>query len=139
MSPQGLGSTTTTTTPVVPEETGGWTFALVARMVLLILAAEVGFLVFAYPLNAVVQIGEAFNTNQVAWIQTAFSLSSAVSAMIIGSLADRFGKRRVLVIAFAIGAVGLIISAAAPNFGVLVLGRILQSIALAIPAALPRA
>lgn len=116
---------------------GGWTWPLVGRIIIMILAAEIGYMVFTYPSNALVQIGAEFQTNQVAWLQTAYALTASVTAMIIGTLADRFGKRRIILVVLMIALIGLLLSAVAPNFGVLLVGRVLQSTTLALPFLLP--
>jgi MFS family permease len=100
--------------------------------VLLILPSELGFLVFAYPANALPAIAAAFQTDQVAWLQTALALSGAASATMTGKLADRYGKRRVLLATLMVTIAGLIISAAAPTFGILLVGRVLQGASLSV-------
>jgi MFS family permease len=115
----------------------GWSPALAVRVLILMLAAEAGYMVFAYPTNALVQIATAFKTDQVAWVLTSFSLAAAVSAMLIGNLADRLGKRRILLATLLVVLIGLLISTFAPSFGVLVLGRVLQAPSLALPFLLP--
>jgi MFS family permease len=115
----------------------GWSGTLVTRLIIMILTAEIGFMVFTFPANALVQIGAEFQTNQVAWLQTAFALTASVTAMIIGSMADRFGKRRVILVVLTIALAGLLISAFAPAFVFIIIGRILQSATLALPFLLP--
>ncbi|MFF2317927.1 MFS transporter [Arthrobacter sp. NPDC058097] len=116
---------------------GGWSPRLISVVALLVFTAELGFLAFAYPLIALPQIGEAFQTTQLAWLQTAYSLTAAVTAAIIGKLADRFGHRTVLLAVMTTVVIGLLVSAAAPNFGILIGGRVLQGTALSIPFLTP--
>lgn len=126
------------TTVPPPESTkAGWNATLVGRLLVMILTAEVALMVFVYPANALVQVGAAFETNQVAWLQTAYALTASVTAMIIGNMADRYGKRKVMLVVLGIALVGLLISAFAPTFGILILGRVLQSTTLALPFLLP--
>jgi MFS family permease len=106
-------------------------------MVLLILPAELAFITFAYPLNALTNIGAAFQTTQVAWLQTAFALSAAVTATLTGKVADQFGKRFTLLALMGLVGVGSLIAALAPSFAVLLIGRMLQGVALSIPFLMP--
>lgn len=116
---------------------GGWTPRLVVTIVLLILTGELNFLVFAYPLNALTQIGAEFHTNQVAWMQTSYALTAAITGAIIGNLADRFGRRRVLVAVIGVVLVGLLISTFAVNFPMMIFGRILQGPSLSFVFLMP--
>lgn len=129
----------TPVTEPVPDATkgAGWNLRLVGRLIIMILTAEVALMAFTYPTNALVQIGTEFQTNQVAWLQTAYALSASVSAMLIGNLADRHGKRRVILAVLVIALAGLVLSALAPSFGIMVAGRVLQSTTLALPFLLP--
>jgi MFS family permease len=115
----------------------GWTPRLVFRMVLLLLTSEVGFLVFAYPLNVLPQIGATFHTTQVAWMQTIYALVAAVTAGITGKVADRYGKRAVVLAVIGIVLIGSLVCAFAPNFAVMLVGRALQAPALALTFLLP--
>ncbi|WP_395244432.1 MFS transporter [Agromyces sp. MMS24-K17] len=60
------------------------------------------------------------------WVLTSYLLSGAVAAPILGSLGDRFGHRRLLVVSLVVFAVGGVVCALAPGFGVLLAGRVLQ-------------
>ncbi|OJX75503.1 MFS transporter [Leifsonia sp. 71-9] len=60
------------------------------------------------------------------WVLTSYLLSGAVAAPVIGSLGDRFGHRRLLLISLGVFAVGGAVCAFAPTFTVLVVGRVLQ-------------
>jgi MFS family permease len=114
-----------------------WSPKLALRIFILVMVGEVTFLAFAYPSNALTQIGKAFSTDQTAWLQTTFALVGSVSSPLIGKLADRHGKRKVLVITLLIALVGLIVSSAAPTYGILLVGRALQGVALALPFLVP--
>lgn len=62
----------------------------------------------------------------VAWVLTAFLVSSAVSTPLVGRLGDAFGKRRLLVVSLSLLAVGSLAAAAAPKIEVMILARVLQ-------------
>lgn len=78
---------------------------------------------------------EKFFTTDLAslvWIVTAYSLVGALATGFVGRLGDQLGRRRVLIGILAVSAVGSLISALAPNFGVLVAGRALQGVSAAV-------
>jgi MFS family permease len=62
----------------------------------------------------------------VTWAFTGYLLSASVLTPILGRLGDRIGKDRVLPAVLVVLAVGLLISAVAPNIGVLLVGRVIQ-------------
>ncbi|MFF2388657.1 MFS transporter [Agromyces sp. NPDC058104] len=62
----------------------------------------------------------------LSWILTVGLLSSAVSVPLMTMLADRFGGRRLLVIAVALSAIGSTLIAIAPSFAVIIIGSIVQ-------------
>jgi MFS family permease len=69
-----------------------------------------------------------------AWVLTAFALTFAASTAVFGRIADSVGPRIPFVAGGVLLATGAAVSAAAPDFVVLVLGRLLQGVgAGAIP------
>jgi EmrB/QacA subfamily drug resistance transporter len=62
----------------------------------------------------------------VAWVLTAFLLSTSVFTPIAGRLGDMFGKERMLIITLAVLTVGSVIAALATSLNVLLLGRVIQ-------------
>lgn len=70
----------------------------------------------------------------LSWSLTGFTLASAVSTPVFCKLGDVYGHRKVLRVQVAIVGVGSVLIAAAPNFSVLVAGRVLQGM---FPAYLP--
>ncbi|MET0372209.1 MAG: MFS transporter [Sphingobium sp.] len=68
----------------------------------------------------------------VNWLVTAFTLTATASAAICGRLGDMFGRRRVVLILLAVAVVGSLISALADNLWVIVAGRGLQGVTMAI-------
>lgn len=67
-----------------------------------------------------------------AWLVSSYLVASSVTTPLIGKLADRSGKRRLLVIALVAFFVGSIGSALAPSLGVLIGFRALQGVGGAI-------
>jgi EmrB/QacA subfamily drug resistance transporter len=79
----------------------------------------------------------AVSTPAVSWVLSAFLLSASVATGLLGRLGDMFGKRRTLLAALGIAAIGTLISGVAGSLGVLLAGRVLQGLGAAtIPLAL---
>ena len=65
------------------------------------------------------------------WVLTAYLLSGAIAAPVIGSLGDRYGHRRVLIIAMLVFVAGAALAGLSGSFAVMLLGRVLQGSATA--------
>jgi EmrB/QacA subfamily drug resistance transporter len=79
----------------------------------------------------------AASTPAVSWVLSAFLLAASVTTGLLGRIGDMFGKRRTLLAALGVAAVGTLISAVASSLGVLLAGRVLQGLGAAtIPLAL---
>jgi EmrB/QacA subfamily drug resistance transporter len=72
------------------------------------------------------------STTWVTWVMTGFLLSAAVLTPILGKLGDRFGKERLLVVAFGIFLLGCIGCAAAPDIWTLIAFRVVSGAAGAV-------
>ncbi len=68
----------------------------------------------------------------VAWIVTAFLLSSAVATPIIGKMGDIFGKRRLFIGVFLVLAAGTALGGLASSLPVLIVARLIQGIGGAV-------
>lgn len=66
------------------------------------------------------------------WLTTAFMLTMAVVIPMTGSILDRFTTRTVFVAAASLFTTGTLLAAAAPGFGILLLGRIVQAAGTAL-------
>ncbi|MEV4760775.1 MFS transporter [Micromonospora sp. NPDC049559] len=64
----------------------------------------------------------------VTWVLTAYLLSASIFTPILGRLGDRIGKDKVLLVALVALGVGSLISALAPNIGVMLVGRAVQGL-----------
>ena len=113
--------------------------ALVGRSVGSLLAVLVfAEVIAAFETSMAVQLlyspGDFFTTDlsQLVWVITAYSLVAALATGFVGRLGDQFGRRKILVAILLISAVGSVISAMAPTFGVLVAGRALQGVSGAV-------
>jgi MFS family permease len=107
--------------------TGLWIAAL-AVLVLLTEQTALGFQLIAPALG---QFAAKYQTTQIIWIITVFTLVGGVLTPIAGKLGDRFGKRRVLLILAAVTVIGSIVCSLAPNFGILLVGRALMAASIA--------
>ena len=63
------------------------------------------------------------DSNQVSQVITAFFLGLAIAQLVWGPLADRFGRKRILYCAIGVYILGAVISALAPSFTWLLVGR----------------
>ncbi|EFV11783.2 hypothetical protein HMPREF9336_03400 [Segniliparus rugosus ATCC BAA-974] len=105
------------------------------RAVPLRLSASLGIGSMLQPLNssmigvALVGIAVQFgNASSVAWVLSAFYISSAVSSTVAGALAEMFGPKRVYLVGLAIIALSAVVGGLAPNLGVLLLARVLLAV-----------
>ncbi|WP_460796864.1 MFS transporter [Microbacterium sp. GXF0217] len=71
------------------------------------------------------------SAQSTGWILTAFLLSGAVLAPVVGNLGDRFGHRRTLLITLALFAASTLAAAVAPNLAALLVARVVQGISTA--------
>ena len=123
-------STETTLTPSDGPTALGkmrWVVAL-ALLVLLTEQTALGFTLIAPALGG---FAAEFQTTQIIWMITIFTLVGGVVTPVIGKLGDRFGKKRVLVWASMIGVAGSVICALAPTFGMMLVGRALMGLSTA--------
>ncbi|WP_295839170.1 DHA2 family efflux MFS transporter permease subunit [uncultured Microbacterium sp.] len=68
------------------------------------------------------------SSTEVQWVQEAYTLVFASFLLVFGSLADRFGRRRLLLLGVAVFAIASIGAALAPTGGLLILARLVQGI-----------
>ena len=94
----------------------------------LLLAALAYVLVQSLIAPVLPEIQRDLHTTQslVTWAFTGYLLSASVLTPILGRLGDRIGKDRLMPLVLGALAVGLLISAVAPNIGVLLVGRVIQ-------------
>ena len=72
------------------------------------------------------------STSTVTWLVTATLVAGAVCAPMLGRLGDMYGKRRMLVVALGLVAVGSALGALAPDVGTLIVARALQGASLGV-------
>ena len=68
----------------------------------------------------------------VGWLVTAYLIVGAAAAALVGRMGDLFGRKRVLLIALAVGVAGSLIGALSRDFAWVLTGRILQGMTGAI-------
>lgn len=103
----------------------GWSPRLVCSLVSIVLVLELLSVSYIMISMALPDIATHYRTTQGAWLITGFLLLGAVAAPLVGKLADIYGKRRLLIICLAASAVGSVISAVAPGYGLMIAGRAL--------------
>ncbi|WP_037570938.1 MFS transporter [Phaeacidiphilus oryzae] len=91
-------------------------------------------LTLVYP--AVRFMAPVFHTPSISWVLTIVSLTGVVLESPVGKLADLHGKKRVALVISALFAIGSLLCALAPNFPLLLMGRVLQGVALGMIAVL---
>ncbi|WP_120493143.1 DHA2 family efflux MFS transporter permease subunit [Microbacterium phyllosphaerae] len=77
-------------------------------------------------------------STEVQWVQEAYTLVFAALLLVFGSLADRFGRRRVMLIGVVVFAASSVLAALAPDGGMLILARLAQGVggAMILPTTL---
>ncbi|MFH8565738.1 MFS transporter [Streptomyces sp. NPDC017988] len=72
------------------------------------------------------------SAGDATWIMTATLLAAAVSTPITGRLGDLYGKRRMVLAGLVLMAVGSLVSAATSDYGLMIVGRALQGMAIGV-------
>jgi EmrB/QacA subfamily drug resistance transporter len=112
----------------------------VALITATVLASMAGFLDASVVNVAVPAIASDLGASLVAlqWTLTGYLLTAAALLLVSGALADRYGRRRVLVIGLLVMLVASVGCAVAHSFAVLIAARIMQGVgaALVVPSSL---
>ncbi|MEZ5190878.1 MAG: MFS transporter [Schumannella sp.] len=77
-------------------------------------------------------------STQVQWVQESYTLVFAALLLVFGTLADRFGRRRILLIGVAVFAMSSVLAALAPDGDLLIAARVVQGVggAMILPSTL---
>jgi EmrB/QacA subfamily drug resistance transporter len=77
-------------------------------------------------------------STQVQWVQEAYTLVFASLLLLFGSLADKFGRRRMLLIGVVVFTIASVLAAFAPSGDLLILARLIQGVggAMVLPTTL---
>ncbi|GLI26285.1 MFS transporter [Agromyces rhizosphaerae] len=80
----------------------------------------------------------ALTSTQVQWVQESYTLVFAALLLVFGTLADRFGRRRMLLIGITIFALSSVVAALAPTGEALIASRVVQGVggAMILPTTL---
>jgi MFS family permease len=70
-----------------------------------------------------VQVGLRAGVSSLQWVVSAYALTFAAAMLAFGMVSDEFGRKRVMLIGAGIFCAGSVMSALAPNVGVLIAGR----------------
>ena len=101
---------------------------------LLVLATFVVILNETIMINAIPRLMDSLRVTEQAaqWVSTAFMLTMAAVIPITGWFLQRVTTRRAYAVAMGVFLMGTAVAAAAPSFGVLLLGRIVQATGTAV-------
>src|SRR4051794_40471399 len=72
------------------------------------------------------------DTSDLAWIMNGFILSAAVATPVAGRLGDMFGRRRVLLIALVLLAIGTAMCGVARTLPMMIVGRVVAGLGGAV-------
>ncbi len=80
----------------------------------------------------------SLTSTQVQWVQEAYTLVFAALLLLFGSLADKFGRRRMMLIGIVIFTIASIVAGLAPSGDLLILARLIQGVggAMVLPTTL---
>jgi MFS family permease len=111
------------------RQRGRWGFVVAA----VAYASLLGTLVQSIVVPIIGLVPEYLDTTPAAatWLFTAILLSGAVASVVMGRLADMYGKRRMMLISLAVLVVGSIVGALAQDIITLIVARALQGFAVA--------
>jgi EmrB/QacA subfamily drug resistance transporter len=105
-----------------------------------VLASMAGFLDASVVNVAIPAIGRDLGAGVVAlqWTLTGYLLTAAALLLVAGAFADKFGRRRVLIVGLGVMLVASVLCSVAPSAGVLIIARIVQGAgaALVVPSSL---
>jgi EmrB/QacA subfamily drug resistance transporter len=80
------------------------------------------------PVLAEIQTDLHTDQTTVTWVLTAYLLSASVFTPIMGRIADKVGKERMLVVALGALAIGSLIAALAGSIGPMIVARVIQGV-----------
>ncbi|MBR2789152.1 MAG: MFS transporter, partial [Eggerthellaceae bacterium] len=69
----------------------------------------------------------AVDASTVQWLTTGFTLVNAIMIPVTGYLTDRYSVRGIFVVAMSLFTAGTVLTAWAPNFSILLAGRLVQA------------
>ncbi|MFJ4692369.1 MFS transporter [Streptomyces sp. NPDC088766] len=124
-APVSTGDTDATGPTRFASETSRWTGAELRRLAALVWPGQLLVVAGIIAANAQPQIAQHFHTTQIAWFSLSFTLATIVATPFAVRLGDVHGKRRVMLVLAALGLIGDVVTVVAPNYPVMVLGRVI--------------
>ncbi|MFB6471215.1 MAG: MFS transporter [Vulcanisaeta sp. AZ3] len=106
-----------------------WKAAAILVTLMLVVMYTEGMLVPSLP---TIQKEMSISTADASWILSIYILMGTLSSAIMGKLGDMYGKKRMLVITMLIYTVGALITGFSTNYSMLLTGRALQGIGMAM-------
>lgn len=97
-----------------------------AVLAVIILFSEIASfeILMVYP--ALPRMTKAFDTLHIAWVASILTLAGATVMPLVGKAADKWGKKRVILLLGGVFVLGSVLCAVAPSLPLLLLGRALQ-------------
>ncbi len=126
-----MGETIITTGAPAGRQHLSWNRLLVGQTAVLLLVNVMVDTVITAPIVVLPKMLEHFGTDEPAWLNSSAMLAGAMLSPLLGKTADRYGKRKILVLTLVIAAVGAIVCLLAPTIWVFVIGRMIQGAAVA--------
>ncbi|MEW2352634.1 MFS transporter [Spirillospora sp. NPDC029432] len=105
---------------------------LFAALALIILFSEIATFEILMVLPAIPHIAADFQTTQTAWVVGILTLSGAAVMPLIGKAADRYGKKRIILLLGGAFIAGSVLCALTDSFALLLLGRAVQGVMVGI-------
>lgn len=112
-----------------PESAVGAWRVVVAGV--LILTVALGQLYIVLPMLDSLALLPGASASTTTWAVTAFALPYAAGFLVLGPLTDRFGARAMMIASVSTVLAGTIFTAVAPNWGLFLVGRVVQGFAAA--------
>lgn len=114
-----------------PVHDAGWSWPLALSLSSLVLVLEMLSMSYVMVSMAIPLVATEFETIQGAWMLASVLLVGAVVSPVVGKLADKHGKRLLLLLCIGLTIIGSIISAVAPNYAIMLLGRVFSGFFIA--------
>ncbi len=77
-------------------------------------------------------LAQQYETTDIGWMLTFYALVGAVLTPLVGKLADVYGKRRLTIAIALIASIGTVVSAFAPDYATMLVGRSLAAVGIAL-------
>ncbi|MFB2554512.1 DHA2 family efflux MFS transporter permease subunit [Herbiconiux liangxiaofengii] len=125
----------TSTTTTAPSSRARWAGLVFISVAVALIIVDSTIVNVAIP-SVIDDLG--ITSTQVQWVQESYTLVFAALLLVFGTLADRFGRRRLLVIGVLVFAAASVFAATAQSGDLLILARVVQGVggAMVLPTTL---